>query len=80
MNKESRILVVDDEPTITDGLRLLLGSEGYKVETASNLNTGINAVKRHNFDLVLTDLHLPDDDHGGLSLLRNVKEVSPETK
>ena len=80
MNKESRILVVDDEPAITDGLRLLLGSEGYKVETASNLNTGINAVKRHNFDLVLTDLHLPDDDHGGLSLLRNIKEVSPETE
>lgn len=80
LSKESRILVVDDEPSITDGLRLLLGSEGYQVETASNLGSGIGAFKRQSFDLVLTDLHLPDDDHGGLSLLRSIKEISPETE
>jgi len=80
LGKEDKILVVDDEPSITDGLRLLLGAEGYDVETASQLSAGRTAIEQQPFDLVLTDLQLPDDHHGGLSLLRTVKEVSPETE
>jgi DNA-binding NtrC family response regulator len=80
LDKEDKILVVDDEPSITDGLRLLLGAEGYDVETASQLSAGRAAIQKQPYDLVLTDLQLPDDHHGGLSLLRSVKEVSPETE
>ena len=80
MGKEDKILVVDDEPSITDGLRLLLGAEGYDVETASQLSAGRTAIEQQPFDIVLTDLQLPDDHHGGLSLLRTVKEVSPDTE
>ena len=80
MKREDKILVVDDEPSITDGLRLLLGAEGYQVETASNLSAGKAAIRQHAFDLILTDLQLPDDHHGGFSLLRAVKELSPDTE
>ncbi|MCI0666102.1 MAG: sigma-54 dependent transcriptional regulator [Acidobacteria bacterium] len=80
MGKEDKILVVDDEPSITDGLRFLLGAEGYDVETASQLSAGRAAIEQQPFDVVLTDLQLPDDHHGGLSLLRAVKEVSPDTE
>jgi len=80
LGKEDKILVVDDEPSITDGLRLLLGAEGYDVETASQLSAGRTAIEQQPFDIVLTDLQLPDDHHGGLSLLRTVKEVSPDTE
>ncbi len=80
MKKEEKILVVDDEPSITDGLRLLLGEEGYQVETASNLSAGRIAIQQQAFDLILTDLQLPDDHHGGLSLLESVKKIAPETE
>jgi DNA-binding response OmpR family regulator len=59
LKKEGKILVVDDEPSITDSLRLLLGLEGYKVEIASSYTAARAAVERCTFDLVLTDLQLP---------------------
>jgi DNA-binding NtrC family response regulator len=85
---ENRILVVDDEPSITDGLRLLLGAEGHMVETAPSFGAARTLLERHAgnpasnhaFDLILTDLQLPDDHQGGLSLLRLVKEQAPETE
>ncbi|MBO0720703.1 MAG: sigma-54-dependent Fis family transcriptional regulator [Blastocatellia bacterium] len=80
MKREVKILVVDDEPSITDGLRYLLGAEGFQVDTASNLSAGTVAVQEQAYDLVLTDLQLPDDHHGGFSLLRAVKASSPETE
>jgi DNA-binding NtrC family response regulator len=80
LKKEGKILVVDDERSITDSLRLLLGMEGYDVEIASNYGSGRTAVEAGNFDLVLTDLQLPDDSKGGLSLLRAVKDRAPDTE
>ncbi len=80
MKKEEKILVIDDEHSITDSLRLLLGMEGYDVEIASNYGAGRTAIEERSFDLVLTDLQLPDDRQGGLSLLRAVKGHTPETE
>jgi DNA-binding NtrC family response regulator len=80
LSRDDKILVVDDEPSITDGLRLLLGAEGFNVETVSSLSAGRSAIERQQFDLVLTDLQLPDDHHGGLSLLRAIKELSSATE
>jgi len=80
LNKDNKILVVDDEPSITDGLRLLLGAEGYQVETASSFGAARAMLGKQTFDLVVTDLQLPDDRQGGLSLLRLVKENSPDTE
>ncbi|MFN0111241.1 MAG: sigma-54-dependent transcriptional regulator [Blastocatellia bacterium] len=80
MKSDNKILVVDDEPSITDGLRLLLGAEGHNVEVASSFGSARAALERMTPDLVVTDLQLPDDRQGGLSLLRLVKERSPETE
>ncbi|MGH9800239.1 MAG: sigma-54-dependent transcriptional regulator [Blastocatellia bacterium] len=83
MKSDNKILVVDDEPSITDGLRLLLGAEGYKVETASSFGAARATLERQSPDLpdlVITDLQLPDDRKGGLSLLRLVKELAPDTE
>ncbi len=62
------ILIVDDEASITDALRLLLRAEGYEVETASTLASALTALERKLFDLLITDLSL-----GGLELLKSVK-------
>ena len=58
----------------------MLGMEGYQVEIASNFAAGSKMIQLKPFDLVLTDLQLPDDSQGGLSLLRAVKERSPDTE
>lgn len=73
MKQEINILVVDDEPMMTEGLKLVLGAEGYRVQTAQDFRAGHTALQRGKFDLVISDLQLPDDQQGGLSLLRAVK-------
>ena len=73
---EGRILVVDDEPSLRDVLKLGLTRAGFLVSTASTQSEAMAQIEDH-WDLVITDLQLPDGD--GLSILRHVKEVSPET-
>ena len=73
---EGRVLVIDDEPSLRDVLKLGLSRAGFEVGTAATHAEGI-AQLAEPWDLVLTDLQLPDGD--GLSILRYAKEVSPET-
>jgi len=73
---EGRILVVDDEPSLRDVLKLGLGRAGFSVRVAAS-HAEATAALAESWDLVVTDLQLPDGD--GLSILRQVKESSPET-
>ena len=67
----SRILVVDDEKSIQEFLRLLLEEGGYEVTTASSMEEGRKIFFGDNFDLVLCDIIMPDGN--GLDLLREMK-------
>lgn len=73
----NRILIVDDEQSMRELLSILLRKEGYEVVTAENGATALKAVQREIFDLVITDLKMPQFD--GIALLKSVKEVSPDT-
>ena len=55
-----RILVVDDEPSITDAVATALRYEGYDVEEAANGRDALAAVARQEPDLVVLDWMLPD--------------------
>ena len=68
----SRILVVDDESSIIDFLRLLLEEEGYEVAAATSMEEGSKAFGEGSYDLVLCDIMMPDGN--GLDLLREIKE------
>ena len=48
---KARILVVDDEADIREGLELLLTSEGYAVELAENGGDGLNKAEQRSYDL-----------------------------
>jgi DNA-binding NtrC family response regulator len=76
-SKES-ILVVDDERSITDALELILGDQGYEVKTAQNSAEAERLIADRSFDLVFTDLRLPDAS--GIELLTSVKSASPESE
>ena len=58
----SRILVVDDEPSLLAAVVPLLRARGYEVYTATSGQTALDAVDRHTPDLVILDLGLPDMD------------------
>ena len=67
------ILVVDDELSMREFLKILLEKEGYKVTTAPDASSVIDLIQNQNFDLVLSDIRMPG--MGGLSLLEKIKEV-----
>ena len=78
MKKSKRkILVVDDEQNIRKLLQIFLTEEGYNVEVADNGESGLEAVRNHIFDLVITDLKMPK--LSGFDLLKGIKEISPDT-
>ena len=55
-----RILVVDDEPTITELIDILLSGEGFDISTASNGGAGLDMTESFNPDLIITDITMPD--------------------
>jgi len=72
-----RILVVDDEKIIRESLAFVLKKEGYHVEEASN---GAEALKKHDqqaFDIVITDIEMPE--MRGMELLSHVARKTPQT-
>jgi DNA-binding NtrC family response regulator len=70
------VLVVDDEPAIAEGLRLILEREGYAVETALSTAEAAERLDGRDFSVALVDLVLPDGD--GIGLLRLVKSRNPD--
>jgi signal transduction histidine kinase/GGDEF domain-containing protein len=74
---ENRILVVDDEKEIRDFLfKALTRIAGFRVELAENGKEALQKIEKGNFDLVLTDLKMPDID--GLQLVAEIAKSKPE--
>src|SRR5262245_13179414 len=76
--EDIRVLVVDDEPTMTDSIRQHLDDEGYTVDTAASGAEAIELFEGGAHHLVICDLQLPDMD--GLTLLRHLKDTRPTTE
>lgn len=73
-----RTLIADDQPDVLEALRLLLKGEGYQTEGVSTPNDVIEALKSHDFDLLLMDLNYARDTTSGregLDLLSRVQAV-----
>ena len=79
MSKEikPRILVVDDEVSMCEFLQIMLQKENYQVLTSTNPEKALQLVEKDFFDLVITDMAMPEMD--GLTLLCKVKGICPET-
>jgi DNA-binding NtrC family response regulator len=79
MSRQRRVLVVDDEGSITSALALVLGDGGYDVSTAGSVSeAGALLSRGAPFDLVFTDLRLPDAT--GIELLDRIKSDAPDTQ
>jgi two-component system response regulator HydG len=72
------ILVVDDEPSARGTLALLLRKRGHRVTEAEGVTQAIKQIAEDAFDLVVTDLRMPDGD--GLDVLRTVKATGADAE
>ena len=72
---KGRVLVVDDEVHQRDILQMILEAEGYETVTAGNARQGREAAARQAFDVVLTDLKMPDTS--GIVLLEELLKTQP---
>src|SRR4051812_7531276 len=75
-DKTPRLLIVDDEAPIRALLGEYLEQEGYRTRQASNGNEALNALDREPFDLVLSDVRMPEMN--GLELLTEIMRKHPQ--
>ncbi|MGB7207356.1 MAG: sigma-54 dependent transcriptional regulator [Pyrinomonadaceae bacterium] len=73
-----RALVIDDDKLALDLLTFYLTSEGFQVDTAENGANGMKLAGENEYDIILTDLNLPD--FNGIEMVRKSKEISPSTE
>jgi len=70
-----KLLIVDDELSMREFLSLMLGREGYLVDTADCGRSAIDILGKQVYDLILCDIRL--GDLNGIDVLRKAKEVNP---
>jgi DNA-binding NtrC family response regulator len=74
---KAKILIVDDEKAIRDSLKMVLTDEGYFAETASDGSEAIEKLIEDEFDIIISDIKMPNLD--GMQLLKKTNEVNPST-
>jgi DNA-binding NtrC family response regulator len=73
--KALSILVIDDESVICDACRLVLEEKGHAVDSYLTGKTGLLAIEKRTYELILLDMKLPDID--GMEILKTVREKRP---
>ena len=75
MSNEICVLVVDDELGMRETLVEILAESGYRVSSASDGESALEAIRRNRFDVVVMDIRMPGRD--GVSVLREVGAPPP---
>jgi two-component system response regulator PilR (NtrC family) len=70
-----RVLVVDDEPSMRDMLRIVLRRDGYDVLAAESGRQALELLQREPVDLLLSDIRMADVN--GVAVLRSAKQINP---
>ena len=78
MTKSKKVLVVDDETNIRCLLSDFLSSKGFEVSLAKDGQESLDQLENENFDLVITDIHMPRLD--GIEMLKRMEKASRKEK
>ncbi len=73
--RTERILIIEDDPGVSASIEMLLPSRGYRVDFAARARDGLARAAASEFDLVITDLRLPDGD--GMEVIRTLHGAQP---
>lgn len=71
-----RILVVDDSPSALQTVETILTEAGYQVHTCSSGECAARKLQREAFDLIVTDIYMPDRD--GLEVIQDARRTCPD--
>ena len=72
-----RILVVDDDPQVSELVQQGLSAENYEVDTAQDAEEAQSAIQRVEYDLIVLDLNLPGKD--GVKILKEIRTTDRKT-
>ena len=75
MREKTRILVVDDEPTLREVLSDTLKSAGYECNASKGVDGALRLLAQEDFGLILTDIKMPGKN--GIDLLKTVQASYP---
>jgi len=75
MPADASVLIADDQPDVLEALRLLLKTEGYRIESAGSPTAILDAVESRDFDAVLMDLNYARDTTSGREGLDLITEI-----
>ena len=74
----AHILLVDDEPLVVEALSNAMTNKGHTVVTATNGNEGMSRFAEGTFDLVITDIIMPDKE--GIEMIMEMRRRAPDTR
>ena len=69
----SAILIIEDDITFLTMIKAWLSRNGFNVDSASSISQGIKAIDNTQYDLILSDMRLPDGE--GISIIDHLKEI-----
>ena len=78
MDKPARILIVDDDESIRNTIKVILEDEGYIVDVVATGRDGIRRTEETAYNVALIDIRLPDIE--GVELLKLMKDAVPRTR
>lgn len=71
-----KILIIDDDPTITEIMRLFVAKLGYSCDAAHSGKSALEKISANTYKVVVCDLQMPDQN--GMELYERIYEVNPE--
>lgn len=78
MDKNSKVLIVDDDENIRSTMKTILEDEGYIVDLAATGSEAIQKTQETAYNIALLDIRLPDME--GVELLKLMKDPTPRTR
>ena len=70
--------MIDDDDTVRRSLFIVLQGAGYAITEAANGRKGLELARAEKFDIIITDLLMPDID--GLETIKELRKLAPDTK
>jgi DNA-binding NtrC family response regulator len=78
LDRNTKVLIVDDDENIRNTMKAILEDEGYSVDLAATGNEAIEKTQNTAYNIALLDIRLPDME--GVELLKLMKEATPRTR
>ena len=78
MDRNIKVLIVDDDENIRNTMKAILEDEGYTVELAATGSEAIEKTEKTAYNIALLDIRLPDME--GVELLKLMKDATPRTR